>query len=75
MKNKIAFLDKLILKYGNQIDELDSIKSELGLDAISTPEVDETIAPILEIMENISTWAEPVKRGKWNLMISLFSIH
>ena len=36
----------------------------MGLDAISTSEVDETIAPILEIMENISTWAEPVKRGK-----------
>ena len=63
-EKQIAFLDKLILKYGNQIDELDSIKSELGLDAISTSEVDETIAPILEIMENISTWAEPVKRGK-----------
>ena len=63
-EKQIAFLDKLILKYGDQLDDLASIKSELGLDVISSPEVDETIAPLLEIMENISTWAEPVKRGK-----------
>ena len=30
-----------------KLTNLDSIKSELGLDAISTSEVDETIVPIL----------------------------
>ena len=63
-EKQIAFLDKLILKYGDQFDDLDSIKSELGLDVISTSEADESIASILELMENVSTWAEPVKRGK-----------
>ena len=63
-EKQIAFLDKLILKYGDQINDLDSIKSELGLDIISTSEADESIKSILELMENVSTWAEPVKRGK-----------
>ena len=61
---QIAFLDSLIGKYGDQIENFEAIKAELKLGEQAAANADPTTAPVLEMMEQIVEWAEPTKRGK-----------
>ena len=67
---QIAFLDSLIGKYGDQIENFEAIKAELKLGEQAAASADPTTAPVLEMMEQIVEWAEPTKRGSENIMIA-----
>jgi hypothetical protein len=61
---QVAFLDSLVGKYADQIENFDAIKAELKLGEQAVANADPTTAPVLEMMEQIVEWAEPTKRGK-----------
>ena len=61
---QVSFLNKLLGKYANQIPDFEEIKKEFNIDLPNEIDVDPSIEPILEMMRNISDWAEPVKKGK-----------
>ena len=59
-----AFLDTLLGKYADQIENFETIKLELKLGERPAVEADPTTAPVLALMGQITQWAEPTKRGK-----------
>ncbi len=61
---QIAFLDKLLIKYSKQIDNFENIKLELNISQKSQSETDPTLAPLFNMMEQITLWNDPVVRGK-----------
>ncbi len=61
---QVAYLDTLLTKYSEQIENFDAIRVELKLDEKKEVEADPSTAPILAMMENITEWAEPTMRGK-----------
>ena len=61
---QVAYLDTLLTKYSEQIENFDAIRVELKLDEKKEVEADPVIAPILSAFESVTEWAEPVKRGK-----------
>ncbi|MBT8042275.1 MAG: type I DNA topoisomerase, partial [Pontiella sp.] len=61
---QVAYLDTLLTKYSEQIENFDAIRAELKLDEKKEVEADPSTAPILAMMENITEWAEPTMRGK-----------
>ena len=61
---QIAYLDSLLGKYADQIDNFEEIKANLKLGEKIKVDVDPTTAPILEMLDKITNWAEPTKRGK-----------
>ena len=63
-ERQVAYLDTLLTKYSEQIENFDAIRIELKLDEKKEVEADPSTAPILAMMENITEWAEPTLRGK-----------
>ncbi len=63
-ERQLAYLDTLLTKYSEQIPDFDSVKAELKLDEKKEVVADPTTAPILEMMSNVTEWAEPTLRGK-----------
>jgi DNA topoisomerase-1 len=63
-ERQVAYLDTLLTKYSEQIENFDAIRAELKLDEKPEVEADPSIAPILAMMEQVSEWAEPTVRGK-----------
>jgi len=61
---QVAYLDTLLTKYSDQIENFDALKVEFKLDEKKEVEADPSTAPILEMMEKITEWAEPTLRGK-----------
>ncbi|HEY5652990.1 MAG TPA: type I DNA topoisomerase [Pontiella sp.] len=61
---QVAYLDTLLTKYSDQIENFEAIKAEFKLDEKPEVEADPTTAPVLALMENVTEWAEPTKRGK-----------
>ena len=61
---QIAYLDSLLGKYADQIDNFEEIKANLKLGEKMKVDADPTTAPILEMLDKITNWAEPTKRGK-----------
>jgi DNA topoisomerase-1 len=61
---QVAYLDTLLTKYSEQIENFDAIRIELKLDEKKDVVADPSIAPILAVFESVTEWAEPVKRGK-----------
>ena len=61
---QVAYLDTLLGKYADQIENFDQVRQELGLDEKKEVVADPSIVPLLSAMEHVSEWAEPVKRGK-----------
>ncbi len=61
---QVAYLDTLLTKYSDQIENFDAIRVELKLDEKREVEADPSTAPIIEMMASINEWAEPTKRGK-----------
>ncbi|QBG49125.1 type I DNA topoisomerase [Verrucomicrobia bacterium S94] len=61
---QVAYLDSLLTKYSDQIENFEAVKAELKLDEKEKVEADPSTAPVLAMMENVKEWAEPTKRGK-----------
>ena len=61
---QVAYLDTLLTKYSEQIENFDAIRVELKLDEKKEVEADPSTAPVLALMEAITEWAEPTMRGK-----------
>jgi len=61
---QVAYLDTLLTKYSEQIENFETIRVELKLDEKKEVEADPVIAPILAAFDQVAEWAEPVKRGK-----------
>ncbi len=61
---QLAYLDTLLTKYSDQIENFDALRVEFKLDEKKEVEADPSTAPVLALLENISEWAEPVMRGK-----------
>jgi hypothetical protein len=63
-ERQVAYLDTLLTKYSDQIENFDAIRVELKLDDKKEVEADPSTAPVLAMMEKITEWAEPTVRGK-----------
>lgn len=61
---QVAYLDTLLGKYSDQLENFDALKAEFKLDEKPEVEADPTTAPVLALMDNIKEWAEPSVRGK-----------
>ena len=61
---QVAYLDTLLTKYSEQIENFEQIRKELGLDEKKEVVANPAIAPILAAFDSVTEWAEPVKRGK-----------
>ena len=63
-ENQLKYLDRLVLKYADQIPDFDKHKEALGLDKPPETEADPATGEILGMLEKITEWNEPVQRGK-----------
>ncbi len=61
---QVAYLDTLLTKYSDQLESFEALRAEFKLDEKKEVEADPTTAPVLALMENVTEWAEPTKRGK-----------
>jgi DNA topoisomerase-1 len=61
---QVAYLDTLLTKYSEQLENFDALKAEFKLDEKKEVEADPSTVPVLAMMEHVSEWAEPVMRGK-----------
>jgi len=61
---QLAYLDTLLTKYADQIENFDAVKAEFRLGEKEEVEADPATAPVLALMDNVTEWAEPTKRGK-----------
>jgi DNA topoisomerase-1 len=61
---QLAYLDTLLGKYSEQIPDFETVRAEFKLDEKKEVEADPSIAPILDMMANVTEWAEPTLRGK-----------
>lgn len=61
--NQVRYLDRLVLKYAEQIPSFDTVAKDLGLNAEDAGPDTES-GPVLELMANIKEWNPPVQRGK-----------
>ncbi len=63
-ERQLDYLDTLLTKYSDQIPNFDAIKAEFKLGEKKEVVADPSTAPLLEMMAQVSEWAEPVMRGK-----------
>jgi hypothetical protein len=61
--NQLRYLDRLMLKYAEQIPDFETVARELGLDAEDAGPDTES-GPVIELMAHIREWNPPVQRGK-----------
>ncbi len=63
-ERQLDYLDTLLTKYSEQIPDFEAVKAEFKLGEKKEIEADPSTAPLLEMMGQVSEWAEPTKRGK-----------
>ncbi len=63
-ERQVAYLDTLLTKYSEQLENFDALRVEFKLDEKKEVEADPSTAPILAMMDHITEWAEPTMRGK-----------
>jgi len=63
-ENQTRYLDRLLVKYRDQIPDFDRVSEDLGLQEENGGEKDVQSGPLLELMRQVKTWKEPVKRGR-----------
>jgi len=61
--NQIRYLDRLVMKYSDQIPNFESMTQELGLQEAAAAE-DKESGPLLELLKPIKSWKPPTKRGR-----------
>jgi len=62
-ENQIRYLDKLLIKYSEQIADFDALAEELGLHQSQEPHQQQA-EPVLKLFEQVKEWKPPVQRGK-----------
>ncbi len=60
---QVAALDKMLLKYADQIGGREQVVAQFGL-VEQEKKPGEDSGPILALMESVQAWREPVKRGR-----------
>ena len=64
-ERQLAAIDRIIVQNAAQIEQFDQIKQELGLVAGAEEMQPDTESPLLlEMLRHVTTWQEPVTRGK-----------
>ncbi len=65
-ENQVRYLDRLVNKYAAQIEDFEKRATAAGLSA--EVEEDHESGPLLELLDHVKTFKEPVKRGNrtWN---------
>ncbi|MEI6891129.1 MAG: type I DNA topoisomerase [Pontiella sp.] len=61
---QVAYLDTLLTKYSDQLENFEALKKEFKLDEKPDVEADPSTAPVIALMDQITEWAEPTMRGK-----------
>jgi hypothetical protein len=62
-ENQVRYLDRLVLKYAEQIADFEKKAAALGLQPESEEE-DHESGPLLELLGRVTEWKPPVQRGK-----------
>ncbi|HMO50050.1 MAG TPA: type I DNA topoisomerase [Kiritimatiellia bacterium] len=62
-ENQVKYLDRLVLKYADQIPDFEARKGELGIEEGPAAEADPNTGEILDLLGKISEWKPPVQRG------------
>lgn len=62
-ENQVRYLDRLTLKYSEQIPNFEARRPELNIAETPPGESDPLAGEILELLAKITEWKEPVKRG------------
>lgn len=62
-ENQRKALDRLVMKYGSQIEGFEALRAELELPDPANSE-DKESGPLLAALKNVAEWNAPVKRGK-----------
>ena len=62
-ENQVRYLDRLTLKYAEQIPNFEARRPELNIAEAPPGESDPLAGEILELLAKITEWKEPVKRG------------
>jgi len=62
--NQINYLNRLVRKYADQIDNYDEVAGELGLGPESAAGEDKISGPLLDALARVKEWKEPVQKGK-----------
>ncbi|HAS82567.1 MAG TPA: type I DNA topoisomerase [Verrucomicrobia bacterium] len=61
---QLGALDRMFVSNAAQISDFDARKDELGLTGQVAPAEDKESGELLAMMKHVTTWDEPVKRGK-----------
>ncbi len=61
--NQIVYLDRLVMKYADQIEGFEALSSELGIGGGEARE-DKESGPLLEALKTVREWKPAVMRGK-----------
>ncbi|MBU0679523.1 MAG: type I DNA topoisomerase [Verrucomicrobia bacterium] len=61
--NQIRYLDRLVMKYRDQIPNLDDMAADLDL-MLEEDTLDESVEPVLSLLGKVKEWKEPVQKGK-----------
>ncbi len=62
--NQIRYLDRLVMKYSDQIPGFEELAKELGLGGPDGEVEDRESGPLLEAMKSVTEWKPAVKRGR-----------
>ncbi len=63
-ENQIRYLDRILIKYREQIAGFEQESAELGLNAATEGGADKESGPLLDRLKQVRHWKEPVKRGR-----------
>ena len=62
-ENQVKYLDRLVVKYAEQIPNFETLAAELELGA-GEQEEDNESGPLLDLLVKVGEWKPPVQRGK-----------
>ncbi|MBN2433586.1 MAG: type I DNA topoisomerase [Acidobacteria bacterium] len=62
--NQVNYLNRLVCKYADQIENFDEVAAELGLGPESAEGEDKVSGPLLDALARVKEWKEPVQKGK-----------
>lgn len=61
--NQVKYLDQLVIKYSDQIENFPALSSQFGLEQALLEE-DKESGPVLKLFAQVQAWKEPTQRGK-----------
>ena len=63
-ENQLRYLDRLVVKYSDQIENFEQISPSLDLSKPEEGAGEADVAPIMALFDLVTTWKPPVQRGK-----------